>query len=118
VLDQLRAHLDREGFEDVEIVPLGGTYPARTEPAHPFVQMAIDTARRVYGREPAVSPMTGGSGPIHPFIHDLGLPVVTSGVGYPGSRIHAPNENIRLQDFALGIRHVAHLVAAFSRRGR
>ncbi|MEW5988844.1 MAG: M20/M25/M40 family metallo-hydrolase, partial [Chloroflexota bacterium] len=76
VLAKLRTHLDAQGFEDVAITYLGGTRPARTDPDHPFVELAIATATRVYGRPPVIYPLVGGSGPNHPFIHVLKLPVV------------------------------------------
>ena len=43
-----------------------------------------------------------------------GIPAIGgAGVGYYNSRIHAHNENIRLDDFILGIKHVAALLAEF-----
>lgn len=115
VLAKLRAHLDAQGFADIAMTYLGGTRPARTAPNHPLVQLAIETARQVYGRPPVLYPLVGGSGPNHPFIHVLGLPVVAAGVGYPGSQVHAPNEHIRLDDFVKGIKHTAHILAQFAR---
>jgi acetylornithine deacetylase/succinyl-diaminopimelate desuccinylase-like protein len=110
----LRAHLDAEGFEDVEVRYLAGVKPARTDPDHPFVQLSIRAAEDVYGKPAIVEPLIGGSGPLHPFIHVLGLPVVTSGCGHPQSRVHAPNENIRIPDFINGIRHSARILYRFS----
>jgi hypothetical protein len=40
--------------------------------------------------------MVEDPGPNYPFVHDLGLPVATAGLGYPDTRAHAPNENIRI----------------------
>ena len=57
-----------------------------------------------------VVPLVGGSGPIYPFIKTLGQPVVTCGVGYPGGRAHAPNENLRISDLLLGAKHTAHFM--------
>ena len=110
----LRAHLDAEGYPDVEVRYLAGVRPARTDPDHPFVQMSIRAAEDVYGKPASVEPLIGGSGPLHPFIHVLGLPVVTSGCGYPQSRVHAPNENIRIPDFINGIRHSARILTRFA----
>lgn len=110
----LRAHLDAEGFPDVEVRYLAGVKPARTDPDNPFVQLSIRAAEDVYGQPASVEPLIGGSGPLHPFIHVLGLPVVTSGCGYPDSRVHAPNENIRIPDFINGIRHSARILYRFA----
>jgi acetylornithine deacetylase/succinyl-diaminopimelate desuccinylase-like protein len=114
IVAKLRAHLDAQGFADVQVNYMGGGRPAKVDPDHPFVQMAQATAVQVYGQEPVVEPIIGGSGPNYPFIHVLGLPVVSAGIGYPGGRVHAPNENIRLADFVNGIRHTAYLVARFA----
>jgi acetylornithine deacetylase/succinyl-diaminopimelate desuccinylase-like protein len=113
VLEQLRAHLDAEGFSDVQITYLGGEPPARTDPDHPFVNLVVETARHVYGQPMQIAPMIGGSGPNYPFVHLLKLPVVTAGAGDPGSLAHAPNENIRLDLYLKHAKHMARLLKAF-----
>ena len=110
VVKQLRAHFDAHGFSDIHITVVGAGRPARTTPDHPLVQSLVDSAMDVYGREPLIWPMSGGSGPNYLFSHDIGVPIVTLGVGYSGSRIHAPNENIRINDFRNGMRHMAALL--------
>ncbi|HIE56995.1 MAG TPA: M20/M25/M40 family metallo-hydrolase, partial [Anaerolineales bacterium] len=113
VVEQLRAHLDAEGFSDVKIEFLGGGPPARTNPDDPFIQLVVETADQVYERPMEIIPMVGGSGPNHAFIHELGLPVATAGIGYPGSRAHAPNENIRLDLYLLGAKHIIRILKEF-----
>jgi acetylornithine deacetylase/succinyl-diaminopimelate desuccinylase-like protein len=113
VLVNLRRHLDAEGFEDIEIVYLGGEAPGRTDPDDPFVKLVIDAATDAYGEPPIVYPMVGGSGPNHAFLETLKVPIVTGGVGYPGSNAHAPNENMVLQHFVSGTKHTARIVEMF-----
>jgi acetylornithine deacetylase/succinyl-diaminopimelate desuccinylase-like protein len=113
ILKLLRAHLDEQGFQDVEITFLGGEAPARTDPDDPFVKLVVDSAEEVYGTPMQVVPMIGGSGPNHVFIESLGLPIVTAGVGHPGSQAHAPNENIRLDLYLKGAKHIARILKAF-----
>lgn len=115
VLRMLRAHLDAGGFDDVQMEFLGGDPPGRTEPGHPFVKLVVDAAEPVYGRKMQIVPMTGGSGPNHMFIHDLGLPVVTAGLGYPDTRAHAPNENIVLEHYLKHAKHVARILGEFAK---
>ncbi len=110
VVKQLRAHFDAHGFHDIHITVVGAGRPARTAPDHPLVQTLVDAAVDVYGREPLIWPMSGGSGPNYLFSHDIGVPIITLGVGYSGSRVHAPNENIRINDFRNGMRHMAALL--------
>ncbi|HSB66493.1 MAG TPA: M20/M25/M40 family metallo-hydrolase [Anaerolineales bacterium] len=113
VLKALRQHLDEEGFSDVKINFLGGEEPARTDPDDPFVAMVVEAARPVYGQPMQIVPMSGGSGPNHAFVHNLHLPVVSAGIGYPGSQGHAPNENIRLDLYLKGARHIARILKEF-----
>jgi acetylornithine deacetylase/succinyl-diaminopimelate desuccinylase-like protein len=114
VLRQLRLHLDNEGFDDIEINYLGGEPPARTNPDDPFVQLVVSAAEPIYGQPMQITPMIGGSGPSYPFVHLLKLPVITAGMGYPGTQAHAPNENIRLDLYIKHAQHIAHVIDRFS----
>ena len=50
---------------------------------------------------------------VHAETVSLQVPIVTAGVGYPESLIHAPNENITVENFVLGTRHTALLIASY-----
>jgi acetylornithine deacetylase/succinyl-diaminopimelate desuccinylase-like protein len=60
-----------------------------------------------------LTPMIGGSGPSYPFVHDLGLPVATAGLGYPET--HAPNEIIRVDLCLKHARHMARILKEFAK---
>src|SRR5512133_44111 len=111
---KLRAHLDAEGFSDVQITDLGGDPPARTDADEPFIQLVAKTSEEVFETPMQLVPMTGGSGPSYPFVHDLKLPVATAGMGYPDARIHAPNENIRIDLYLKHARHIARVIREFT----
>jgi acetylornithine deacetylase/succinyl-diaminopimelate desuccinylase-like protein len=113
----LRAHLDAEGFGDVQVADLGGEAPGRTDPDHPFLKLACETATPVYGVPMQVAPMVGGSGPNHAFIEELGVPIVCAGLGYSDTRAHAPDENFRIDLYLKHARHVARLIEAFATAG-
>jgi acetylornithine deacetylase/succinyl-diaminopimelate desuccinylase-like protein len=113
VLEHLRAHLDAEGFADVEIRFLGGEAPGRTDPDDPFLKLVAETAREPFGKPMRIVPMIGGSGPNHVFIEVLGVPVATAGIGYSDSRVHAPDENIRIDLYLQHAKHVARLLKRF-----
>jgi acetylornithine deacetylase/succinyl-diaminopimelate desuccinylase-like protein len=115
ILKKLRAHLDAHGFADVQITDLGGDAPARTDPDHPFIQLVAKTAEQVYEMPQKLIPMSGGSGPNHPFVHVLGLPVATGGLGYPDTKAHAPNENIRLDLYLKHAKHMARIMQEFAK---
>lgn len=113
VLELLRAHLDAEGFSDVKVQMLGGEAPGRTDPDHPFVKLVVDTSGEVYDVPMQIVPLSGGSGPNHVFLEYLKLPVVSAGVGHPGAQAHAPNENLRLDLYLKGAKHIARILEAF-----
>ncbi len=110
VLAQLREHLDGHGFEDIEIVDLGGNPPAKTDPDHRAVQIAVEAAKEVYEKPTRVIPMVGGSGPNFIFQKYLGVPIISSGAGDSESRAHAPNESISLDLYIKGAKHFARLL--------
>jgi acetylornithine deacetylase/succinyl-diaminopimelate desuccinylase-like protein len=114
LLRALRAHLDAEGFSDVQIQHLGGGPPGRTDPDHPFLRLVAATAEPVYGKPMEIVPMIGGSGPNRAFIDELGVPIATAGFGHPDTRAHAPDENLRVDLYVKHARHAARLIEAFA----
>jgi acetylornithine deacetylase/succinyl-diaminopimelate desuccinylase-like protein len=106
-LAKLQRHLHQKGYGDVAVRCLSAERPARTPIDHPFVGLLCEAARQVYGQEPVLIPSMAGTGPLYPFIKTLALPTADCGIGYPESRIHAPDENIRLADFLHGAKHIA-----------
>ncbi len=115
ILKKLRAHLDAEGFEDAQITYLGGEAAARTDPDDDFVRTVVKSAEEVYEFPMELVPMVGGSGPSYPFVHDLGLPVATAGLGYPDTKAHAPNENMRVDLYLKHARHMARAIKEFAK---
>jgi acetylornithine deacetylase/succinyl-diaminopimelate desuccinylase-like protein len=115
IFDKLRAHLDKHGFEDVQLQKSGMMWPVKVDPDDPFVQMTNRTAEEVFGKPSVSIPTTGGSSPVYAFKIPLGdIPVVRTGVRYWDNRAHAPNENVRLSDFLNGARHVARVLIEFA----
>lgn len=115
VLELLRKHLDRRGFDDVEIVGFSAEHPAKSSPDAAVARAAIQAARIVYGQEPVVYPSMAGSGPMYPLSTALGIPAVSGlGVGHAQSRIHAPNENIRLEDYFQAVKFTGEFIRVFS----
>ncbi len=114
---KLQRHLQAQGFDDVQVHYLGGLKPMKMDPDHPFVDLVVDAARDVYDKPTLKVPMIGASGPAYLFVHELGLPMATVGIAYPGSRIHAPNENVRLDLFEKGARHMARVLGRMAEAG-
>jgi acetylornithine deacetylase/succinyl-diaminopimelate desuccinylase-like protein len=114
VYGQLRRHLDAQGFEDIEIEVLGPEHPARTPMDDPLVEVVVETARQVYGVEPVVYPLTPGTGPMYDLCQKFGIPAVSTGVGNAESNNHAPNENVVIEDYIQGIKHIASIMERFA----
>ncbi len=118
VVDLLRAHLDRRGFHDIEIIELGGEPPARSPVDSRVALAARRAAETVYGVKPVVYPNMAGSGPMYHLCDRLGIPAVSAGCGYSGSNVHAPDENIRLADLYDHIRFFGQLMREFGQEVR
>ena len=97
----------------MKVVLNGGEAPGRTDPDDPFIQTVIDAAVDAYGMPQEIVPMVGGSGPNHAFLHYLDLPIATAGIGYPGGQVHAPNENVRVEDYVKGAKHITRIIKKF-----
>ncbi|HEX2863078.1 MAG TPA: M20/M25/M40 family metallo-hydrolase [Deinococcales bacterium] len=114
-LDLVRAHLAASGLGDVQVNQLeSGGVPARTPLDVPFLKLVQRVAAEVYGKPAVLHPSSGGSGPMAPFVRAAGLPVAAVGIANPDSQIHAPNENIRVEDFERGVEFAYRLMEALA----
>lgn len=99
VLELLRAHLDRHGFEDVEIEVHQTIPPAKGPLDTPLARAVTEAARERYG-EPVLYPAVPGAGPLHLLVDTLGVPAVMApGSTRMDSGIHAPDERARVDDY-------------------
>ncbi|MET3697923.1 acetylornithine deacetylase/succinyl-diaminopimelate desuccinylase-like protein [Bacillus oleivorans] len=114
ILQCIANHLEKHGFHDVKVTLLNGQKAYRSDFSHPFVAHVIETAREVYQNDVVLAPNSAGTGPMYIFGENLKLPIVSTGVGWVGSKAHAPNESIRLKDFEQGIVHMAYMLSGFS----
>ena len=92
---KIRAHLDNNGFEDIEIRQLGGYPASQTSVEAAAVQAALAVFKK-YTDNLAVQPRVAGSAPFYQFTDRLGLPLVPAGMGF-GTGAHAPNEIMLIQ---------------------
>lgn len=113
VVQHIRRHLDKHGFSDVQINSLNNQRAYRSDFSHPFVSQVVETAKQAYNAEVVMAPNHAGTGPMYDIGNRLKLPIVSTGVGWADSKVHAPNESIRLKDFEEGTVHIAYLLKAF-----
>lgn len=115
--ERLRAHLDAQGFTDIETELLSAEMPGRSPLDSEIVRVTTETAREIYGSAPVIDPINPGSGPNYLLCDKFGIPMAGAGVGYSESRAHAPNENIRVEDYVRGIKHMALLLERYGATG-
>lgn len=91
VVAKLRAHLDKRGFNDIEIVP-GGIYGPTETPRESAIVGALATALAGAGLPHTLNPRLAGSWPGYRFTDPpVSLPAVFVGIGQ-GGQMHAPDE--------------------------
>lgn len=110
----LRNHLDRHGFEDIEIKQSHGMHPFNTDPANPFVDIVLRSVGEVYQEPPVILRNLAGSSPMYKMLKNTHIPAVQIGVANTQSNYHAPNENIFIDDFIQGIKLTAAVIHNFN----
>jgi acetylornithine deacetylase/succinyl-diaminopimelate desuccinylase-like protein len=95
ILPALRRHLDRHGFDQVEIrAGQGGQHASRLDPTDPWVNWTKRSLERTTGRAPTILPNLGGSLPNDIFADVLHLKTIWLPHSYAGCSQHAPNEHL------------------------
>jgi len=111
----LRKHFDKHGFPDVEVVQVGGSNrPVRTPVDIPFRERICNAAAMVYEKPMVVELTALGGGPAI-YIREAcpDIPIVGFGPGNTNSNHHAPNENLKLQDYKESIKHIVALLYSY-----
>ncbi|WP_426959033.1 M20/M25/M40 family metallo-hydrolase [Muricoccus radiodurans] len=96
IIPAIRSHLDRQGFPEVEVVPVMERdmfSASRTDPDHPWVRAVIASMERTVGRAPNVIPNSSGSNPSDIFQEELSVPVMWIPNSYAGCHQHGPDEH-------------------------
>ena len=114
LLKSLRKYLDDNGFADVEMMLESMEPAARTSYKHPFAQAAIKAAEKTYGKKPVVELGSAGTGPLYLFTRRYNMPSVDIGVSAIDGGIHAPNENLKLENLRKGMIWIAETMEIFS----
>ncbi len=91
----LREHLDNNGFKDIQLKFLSGEPACRIPLNDNLVKLVVASAIEEYGQV-VKSVSSAGTGPMWYFNNILGCPCVSLGCTYKYSRIHSPNEFVRI----------------------
>ncbi len=111
---KLRKYLDDNGFADVEMQLESMEPAARTSYKDPFAQAAIKAGEKVYGKKPIVELGSPGTGPLYLFTRRYNMPSVDIGVSAVDGGIHAPNENLKLENMRKGMLWIANTMELFA----
>ncbi|HKZ48395.1 MAG TPA: M20/M25/M40 family metallo-hydrolase [Thermoplasmata archaeon] len=113
-LEKLKAFLAVAGFADIDVHYHDHIEASATPYDTRIAQACIRAGKDAYGRPPTVWPWSLGASANGFFNEIVGVPAVSGpGVSYEASGYHAPNEHIRLADFANGAKYFAALMARF-----
>lgn len=112
-LQKLEAHLQKHGFDDVEIViHTARANPYKTPVREAISQSVIHAAEKVWGEPPLVMGVsTQGT-----IMINVPHPAVMSGFGAAENNLHAPNENMPITRYIQGIKYAATIFDEFASR--
>lgn len=108
----LREHLDNNGFKDIQLKFLSGEPACRIPINDSFVKLVEASAIEEYGQI-VKSVSSAGTGPMWYFNNILGCPCVSIGCTYKYSRIHSPNEFVRIDLLKKTTRCMGNIIEKF-----
>lgn len=95
------AHLKKRGFGHIELNVLSHENPSRSPLDSTLGKAAEKAAAGWFTGPVTIYPYMWATGPMFPIAQGLGIPICSpAGVGRPDANVHAPNEHIRLEDYA------------------
>jgi len=110
IFTKLKRHLEKHGFNDIEVTKIGQLWPSKTPASEKIVKAVIKSAEMAHGRKPKVEPISPASGPTYVFARHLKLPTVSTGAQTTTKRNHAPNEYVEVNDYLAAIKKLAAIL--------
>lgn len=113
-VERLKRHLVKHGFGHIEVIARESAEPPYKISAKEDMSKAvIAAATRVWGEVPIVNGVSA-EGTI---LRHVWIPCVLTGFANPGANLHAPDENIRVDNYIRGIKYAAAIMEEFGRSG-
>ncbi|MBG9368119.1 M20/M25/M40 family metallo-hydrolase [Streptococcus sp. NLN64] len=113
VLEKIRQHLAKHGFEQVQVAFTLGEKSYRSDMSAPSILKVIALAEQLTPEGVAVLPTSPGTGPMHTVFEALGVPIAGFGLGHANSRDHAGDENVSIADYVSHVELVQALIASY-----
>jgi acetylornithine deacetylase/succinyl-diaminopimelate desuccinylase-like protein len=110
-ITQVFAHLAKHGFEHIEVKAQDNAEPpCKISVKEDISQAIIAAATEVYGELPVVNGVSAEGA----ILRHVRIPCVLTGFANRGANLHAPDENIHLDKYLLGIKYAAAIMEYFS----
>jgi acetylornithine deacetylase/succinyl-diaminopimelate desuccinylase-like protein len=110
ILAKAKAHVQRHAPE-VTVTSYGGMDPSKTPLDSPFTEPLRQAIIAAQGAPPLLVPAKGASLPNYVFTKTLGMPVFGVPYANPDESNHAPNENMEIARFMMGIKTGAAMLS-------
>jgi acetylornithine deacetylase/succinyl-diaminopimelate desuccinylase-like protein len=117
IVETLRAHLDRAGFADIEIVDQEGEPAYWTRADDPMLDAAARVSEAVFGLPSVRYVSMPGVAPMWQVCGRDRIPMTSLGGGTADCRAHAPDENVRLDYAAKAVEVSARFLDEFAALG-
>jgi acetylornithine deacetylase/succinyl-diaminopimelate desuccinylase-like protein len=103
IFAKVEAHVQRVA-PDVKVIRQGSMEPSKTPLDSPYTEPIRRAIMAAQQREPLLVPALGGSLPDYVFTKTLGIPAFTVPYANADEANHAPNENLEVERFFMGIK--------------
>lgn len=110
----LRDHFDSNGFKDIQLKFLSGEPACRIPVNNEFVKLVEASALEEFGKV-IKSISSAGTGPMWYFDNILKCPCVSIGCTYKYSRIHSPNEFVRIDLIKRTTKCIGNIIERFGK---
>lgn len=110
----LRDHFDSNGFKDIQLKFLSGEPACRIPVNNEFVKLVEASALEEFGKV-IKSISSAGTGPMWYFNNILKCPCVGIGCTYKYSRIHSPNEFVRIDLIKKTTKCIGNIIERFGK---
>lgn len=117
IIEKIKRHLIKNGFEDAEVVSFGSLRPSRTAIDNAYVPVMAGAIRQAWGEEPIIFPNIGGAGPNYIFQDVLKIPSAVIPFAPFNQNNHSPNECMTVYGYYNGIRTAAALIREMGKTG-
>jgi acetylornithine deacetylase/succinyl-diaminopimelate desuccinylase-like protein len=104
IFKKFKHHMDKHGFEDLDVTLMTAYKPYRTSVDHPMAAPLSAALEKAFGKASLRHPSSGGSDPIASIVDGLAVPMIKIPYCNHDENNHSPNENLKVDHFIQGIK--------------